>query len=69
MAIHTYGYSAESLQNDKIENLEKELESETKLINIKPNNMPSTMSDKFVNIQLVDFVDGETKLVVKAKLS
>ena len=34
MSIHKFGYSAESLQKDKIENLEKEFESQTKLINI-----------------------------------
>ena len=34
MSIHKLGYSVESLQNDKIENLEKELGSQTKLINI-----------------------------------
>ena len=33
MSIHKFGYSAESLQKDKIENLEKEFESQTKLIN------------------------------------
>ena len=49
MSIHKFGYSAESSQKDKIEKLEKELESQTKLINIKLNEMQSTingMTDK-----------------------
>ena len=39
MSIHKFGYSAESLQKDKIENLEKEFESHTKFINIKLNDV------------------------------
>ena len=35
MATHKIGYSVESLQKGKNENLEEELESQTKLINIK----------------------------------
>ena len=35
MSIHKFGYSAESLQKDDIENLEKEVESQTELFNIK----------------------------------
>ena len=49
MSIHKIGYSAESLQKDKIENLEKEFESQTKLFNIKHNAVQSTIvgvSDK-----------------------
>ena len=77
MSIHKFGYSAESLQKDKIENLEKEFESQTKLINIKLNDMQSTISgisDKLGNIenlqsvQEINFDDGETKVVVNAKL-
>ena len=43
MSIHQFGYSAESLQKDKIENLEKELESQTKLINLKLNDLSNTL--------------------------
>ena len=71
MSIHKLGYSAESLQKDKIENLEKELESQTKLINIKLNDMQSTingMTDNLQNVQEINFDDGETKVVVNAKL-
>ena len=41
MSIHKFGYNAESLQKDKIENLEKEFESQTKLINIKLHDVQS----------------------------
>ena len=54
MSIHNFGYSADSLQKDKIENLEKELESQTKLINLKLNDMQSTingMTDNLQNVQ------------------
>ena len=71
MSIHKFGYSAESLQKDKTENLEKELESQTKLINIKLNDMQSTingMTDNPQSVQEINFDDGETKVVVNAKL-
>ena len=77
MSIHKFGYSAESLQKDKIENLEKELESQTKLINLKLNDMQSTingMTDNLQNtegalrVQENNFDDVETKVVVNAKL-
>ena len=71
MSIHKVGYSAESLQKDKIENLEKELESQTKLINLKLNDMQSTingMTDNLQSVQEINFDDGETKVVVNAKL-
>ena len=83
MSIHKFGYSAESLQKDKIENLEKEFESQTKLINIKLNSMQSTisgMSDQFKKfntqsafgilqkIEEIQFINDETQIVVNAKL-
>ena len=71
MSIHKFGYSAESLQKDKIENLEKEFESQTKLINIKLIDMQSTingMTDNLQSVQEINFDDGETKVVVNAKL-
>ena len=91
MSIHKFGYSAESLQKDKIENVEKEIDSQTKLINIKLNDEQSTISgiqqswhrmqstingmsgklENFENLQSVqeiNFDDGETKVVVNAKL-
>ena len=70
MSIHKFGYSAESLQKDKIENLEKELESQTKLFNIKLIDMQSTinrMTDNLQSVQEINFDDGETKVVVNAK--
>ena len=39
MSIHKFGYSVESLQKDKIESLEKDFESQTKLTNIKLKNI------------------------------
>ena len=75
MSIHKFGYSAESLQKDKIENLEKELESQTKLFNIKLIDMQSTINGMTDNLQYtelrvqeINFDDGETKVVVNAKL-
>ena len=71
MSIHKIGYSAESLQKDKIENLEKELESQTKLFNIKLIDMQGTingMTDNLESVQAINFDDGETKVVVNAKL-
>ena len=70
MSIQKFGYSAESLQKDKIENLEKELESQTKLINLKLNDMQSTINGMTDNLSLqeINFDDGETKVVVNAKL-
>ena len=71
MSIHKFGYSAESLQKDKIENLEKEFESQTKLFNIKLIDIQSTingMTDNLQSVQEINFDDGETKAVVNAKL-
>ena len=51
MSIHKFGYSAESLQKDKIENLDEEFESQTKLINIKLNDLQSTFGDKLKKVQ------------------
>ena len=74
MSIHKFGYSAESLQKDKIENLEKELESQTKLIKIKLNDLQSTFGDKLKkfnnlqNIEEIQFINDETQIVVNAKL-
>ena len=70
MSIHKFGYSAESLQKDKIENLEKELESQTKLINIKLIDMSDKLENfkNLQNVQEFSFDDGEIKVVVNAKL-
>ena len=71
MSFHKFGYSAESLQKDNVENLEKEFESQTKLFNIKLIDMQSTingMTDNLQSVQEINFDDGETKVVVNAKL-
>ena len=70
MSIHKVGYSAESLQKDKIENLEKEFESQTKLFNIKLINISDKLEnfENLQSVQEINFDDGETKVVVNAKL-
>ena len=73
MSIHKFGYSAESLQKDKIEYLEKELESQTKLIKMKLNDLSNTlenfdMQSTYGNLQEIIFDNGETQIVVNAKL-
>ena len=50
MSIRKFGYSVKSLQKDKIENLENELESQTKLINI--NLMMYLINYKHILINL-----------------
>ena len=70
MSIHKFGYSAESLQKDKIEKLEKEFESQTKLFNIKLINISDKLEnfENLQSVQEINFDDGETKVVVNAKL-
>ena len=70
MSIHKLGYSAESLQKDNIENLERELESQTKLINLKLNDMSDKLEkcNSLQNVEEINFDDSETKVVVNAKL-
>ena len=50
MSIDKFGYSVESLQNDKIENLEnrKEFESQSKRINIKLNDVSDKL-ETYIN--------------------
>ena len=72
MSIHKFGYSAESLQKDKIEKLEKELESQTKLFNLKLNDLSNTLENfdtqnTFGNLQEIIFDNDETQIVVNAK--
>ena len=77
LSIHKFGYSVESLQKDKIETLAEELESQTKLTNLKLSNMSDKL-EKFNNLQKTEDAlrvqeincdDGEIKVVVNAKLS
>ena len=70
MSVHKFGYSAESLQKDKSENLQNELESQTKLFNIKLNNISDKLEnfENLQSVQEINFDDGETKVVVNAKL-
>ena len=65
-----FGYSAESLQKAEIDNFEKELESKTKLINIKPFDICDRL-ENINNLQIVQgvqFKDVETQILVNAKL-
>ena len=70
MSIHKFGYSAESLQKNKIENLEKEFDSQSKLFNIKLINISDKLEnfENLQSVQEINFDDGETKVVVNAKL-
>ena len=84
MSIHKFGYSAESLQKDKIENLEKEFESQTKLINIKLNDVSDKIETytaklaSYINefkeqntelrVEEIQFENGETNIIINAKL-
>ena len=84
MSIHKFGYNAESLQKDKIENLEKEFESQTKLINIKLNDVSDKLETytaklaSYINefkeqntelrVEEIQFENGETKIIIIAKL-
>ena len=70
MPIHKFGYSAKSLQKNRIENLEKELESQTKSITIKLIDMSDKLENfkNLQNVQEINSDDGETKVVVNAKL-
>ena len=74
MSIHKFGYSAENLQKDKIENLENELVSQTKLIYIKHIDIFDKL-EKFNNLQNtelqveeIQFINDEIQIVVNAKL-
>ena len=81
MSIHKFDYSAENLQKDKIENLENELESQTKLINIKLNDVSDKL-ETYINefkeqhtelrtemrVEEIQFTNNETQIVVNAKL-
>ena len=73
MSIHTVAYSVESLQKDKIENLEKELETQTKLHNINLNDLSNNFENfdntgGALHIQQLTFDNGETKVLVNAKM-
>ena len=44
MSIHMFGHSAESLQIDKMENFEKNLQAQSKLLNIRTDTL-----QKYIN--------------------
>ena len=77
MSIHRFGYSVESLLNNKIENLENlEFESQTKIFNINLIDI-SDKIEKIDNLQYtegalrveeIQFKYGETNIIINAKL-
>ena len=81
MSIHKFGYSVESLRKDKIENLEKEFESHTKVNNIKLNDISDKL-ETYINefkeqnnelrtelrVEEIQFNNDETQIVVNAKI-
>ena len=73
MSLHKFGYSVESLQKDEIENLEKEFESQTKVINIKFNDVSHKL-EKFnilqnteLRVEEIQPKCGETNIIIIAK--
>ena len=46
MSIHRFGFSTESLQKDKTDNRQKELESQAKLFNIKVMDMSDKLETR-----------------------
>ena len=71
MSIHKFGYKVENLQNDKIENLENELESQTKLLNITPIEMSSkleTYIDEKKILEETQLKYGQTNIIINAKV-
>ena len=62
MAIQKFGYGAESLQKDKLENLGKELESRNKLINIKPVDISDKLEKHINEIHDLNDVEGASRL-------
>ena len=79
MAIHKFGCSAESLQNDKVENLEKELESQTNLINIKLIDISNKLetyiiefkvqtTEGHIRLEEIQLKYGETTIMINAEV-
>ena len=62
MSLLKLGYSAESLRKRKIENLEKDLESQTKLVNIKfmdmSNNLEKRFNENNTDVEKIQFNNG-----------
>ena len=73
MSIHNFDYSVESLQKDKIKNLEKDLEAQTKLVIIKHIDISDKL-ETFNNLHITELrVEecqlkyGETNMIIKGK--
>ena len=70
MSIHKFGYSAENLQKDNIDNIKKELEPQIKLINLRFMDHFDILKsfNNLQNVQEYHFNNGETQTLVNAKL-
>ena len=73
MTIHKFGYSAESLQIDKMDQLQKDLESHKKLSNISFNDIRTDLENLIKeningkNLEEIKFKNGETEILINAK--
>ena len=67
MSVHKIVYSVESLQKDKIENLEKEFGSQTKLINIKFNDVSDKL-ETYINQYKEQNTELHTELLTEGAL-
>ena len=67
MSIHKFAYMVESLQKDKIEILENELEPQSKFINIKVIDMSNELNTYMIefevqNVEEIQLKYGEKKI-------
>ena len=69
-AVHMFGYSAESLLNDQMQQFQKDLEAQSKLSNLRIDKLEEYIneSNDLDNLQEIQFRDGETHVLVNAKL-
>ena len=70
MSIHMFGYSAESLLNEQIHQFQKDLEAQSKLLNVRMYNLEEYINENndLDNLREIKFKDGETHILVNAKL-
>ena len=69
-AVHMFGYSAESLLNDQMQQFQKDLEAQSKLSNLRIDKLEEYIneSNDLDNLEEIKFKDGETHVLVNAKL-
>ena len=70
MSIHKFGYSADSLQKDKIENLEKEFDSRSKVNNIKLNDVSDKLETYTAKLasHINEFKEQNTELLTELRV-